>query len=170
MKTRNQQQYLSIIRDLSLYHCLTKEQIIKLNPGKEQVIENLLTYMEYHRRIWRSGQYYYPTPDGWEAPKRGLVAALWVLFDVFDKVTYHTAGEEPSEIVFFTDDSVYEIVYAEKEKEVMLTHSLRAEKMKDSAVLVIVQDLEQIDKIEAPNIRAYCTVSESGEVQYYRKE
>lgn len=173
MKTRDQiykNDFKSVLRNLSVYHCLTKEQILRMTPGKERVIENLLAYMEYHCRIWRKGKYYYPTPEGWEKPERCLTAAIWVLLDFFDKVEYHSTGEYPAQIIFFADEHVYEIVYAELGKEALINHLLNEERMKDSAVLLIVESAEQIDQIEAQNIKAYCSVSESGEVQYYRKE
>lgn len=173
MKTRDQiykNEFNSILRDLSVYRCLTKDQILRLTPGKGSVIENLLTYMEYHCRLWRDGEYYYSTPDGWEKPARSLTAAIWVLLDVFDKVEYHSTGEDLAQIIFFADEIAYEIVYAERGKEAHINERLNEERMKDSAVVLIVESPEQISQINAPNIKAYCSVSESGEVHYYQKE
>ena len=173
MKTREQiykNEFQSILRDLSTYRCVKKEQLIKLTTGKREIIEKLLTYMEYHRRIWRDGDYYYSYPDGWEPPDSSMIASLWVLIDFITAVDFHTVGEYPAKIVFFANEAVHEIVYVDTGKETLLSYLLNENRMKDSNVLVIVENKEQINMINAPNIKAYCTVSDDGDVLYYKKE
>ena len=173
MKTRDQiyeKEALGLLRNLSMYHCLTKDQIIGLFPEKGKQMDNILTYMEYHRRVWRDGERYYPSQEDHKQPERGLNAAIWVLIDFIRKVEFHSIGEYPTQIIFFAYHSIYEIVYAEPGREALISQLLYAAREQESNYLVIVEKREQIHRIAAPNINAYCTVSENGDVQYYKKE
>ena len=173
MKTRDQiyeKEARGLLRDLSMYHCLTKEQILRLFPDKSRQMENILTYMEYHRRVWRDGERYYPSQEDQKVPERGLSAAIWVLIDFIEQAEFHSIGDYPTQIIFFAHHAIYEIVYAEPGREALITQLLYAAREQESNYLVIVEQVDQIDRINAPNIKGYCTVSKDGEVKYYQKE
>ena len=173
MKTRDQiyeKEALSLLRDLSMYRCLTKNQIRRLYPEKARILDNLLTYLEYHKRIWRTGDCYFASEEDMDHPKRGLSAALQVMLDFADNTEYHSISDFPAQIIFFADQKVYEIVYVEPGREALISHLLQDAKEQDSNYILIVEKLTQIDKIKAPNIRGFCTVSKNGEVQYYQRE
>ena len=173
MKTRDQiydNEARSLLRDLSMYRCLTKEQIFRLYPKKQKVLDNLLTYLEYHSRVWRDGDRYYADETGREQPDRCLSAAIWLLADMIEDVEFHSISDFPAQIIFFAYHEVYEIIYVQSGRETLISHLLASAREQDSNYLLIVENLDQIDMVDAPNIRGYCTVSDSGEVQYYQRE
>ena len=173
MKTRDQiyeNEAMGLLRDLSMYRCLTKDQIKRLHPGKSRILDNLLTYLEYHKRIWRTGECYFASEEDRNHPKRGLSTAIQVMLDFAENAEYHTISDFPAQIIFFADKKVYEIVYVELGREALISRLLTDAREQDSNYIVIVENLGQIEKIKAPNIRGYCTVTESGEVQYYQRE
>jgi len=175
MRTREEiygQEAESILRDISMYRVLTKEQLLRLHPGKRDKIQNLLAYMVKQQRAWLSEdeQFYLASPDALENVDWGLFAAVWVLADFIDQVEYHSIGDYPAKIIFFAGGGVYEIVHAAQGKEVLVSHVLSSPGEQPSHYLVLVDDPSQIVELDIPNISDYCTVSPNGEVQYYRKE
>ena len=173
MKTREQiygQEATSILRDISMYRVLTEEQLLRLYPGKRSKVQNLLSYLTKQGRIWHDGDLYYAAPECAEDVDKGMLAAVWVLADFADQVEYHSVGDYPAKIIFFADGEVYEIVHAAQGKEVLLSHVLADTGEQPSRYLVLVDDPAQITELMIPNVNGYCTVSPSGEVQYYQKE
>ena len=50
MRNREQiygQEAAELLRNITVYHCMRRDQLLRLYPGKEGVIENLLRY-GYH--------------------------------------------------------------------------------------------------------------------------
>ncbi len=192
MKTRAQvygRDAAEMVRDISMYRCLTLEQIYRLHPwrfaGAREKIRKLLEYLVRQQRIWLCGEneedvedtetgeankYYCAAPDALETMDRGLSAAVWVLGDFMDQVDYHSVGDYPVKIIFFANDEVYEIVHAAQGKEILLSHVLSNAGGKPSRYLVLVDDPAQIPELDIPNVSGYCTVSPDGVVQYYQKE
>jgi len=175
MKTRAQiydREAAALLRDISMYHCLTEEQLLRLYPGKADKIKNLLTYFVHQKRIWKeeTSPYYCAAPDSMDNMDRGLFAAVWVLADFIDQVEYHSVGDYPAKIIFFAGGEVYEIVHAVQGKEVLLSHVLADTGEQPSRYIVLVDDPAQIPELDIPNVNGYCTVSPTGEVQYYQKE
>lgn len=173
MKTREQiygREAAALIRDISMYKVMTEEQVLRLYPGKEDKIRNLLSYFVRQNRIWLVDGCYCAAPDSMDNMDRGLFAAVWVLVDMIDRVEYHSVGDYPDKIIFFADKQVYELVYAEKGKEILLSHVLADPGEDSPRFLVLVDDTSQIPKLNLPNVNGYCTVSPEGEVQYFKKE
>jgi len=192
MKTRTQvygRDAAEMIRDISMYRCLTLEQIFRLHPwkfaGAKEKIKKILEYLVRQQRIWlcgeneedgkngepsEAGKYYCATPDALEDMDRGLSAAVWVLGDFMDQVEFHSVGDYPVKIIFFANGEVYEIVHAAQGKEVLLSHVLANTGGEPSRYLVLVDDPAQIEELQIPNVSGYCTVSPDGEIQYYQKE
>ena len=97
-----------------------------------------------------------------------MIAAYWVLLDFGKALVYHTSGEFPITITFFSEDDEYEIIYVQSGKELLINRVLS--KAKESANrLLIVSSLEQARQIQIPNVIAFCTVGQDGKVSYYRK-
>lgn len=173
MKTREQiygQEATGLLRDITMYRALTKEQILRLYPGKREKIENLLLYLEKQGRIWHGDGLYCADADCAESIDRGLLAAVWVLTDFIDRVEYHSVGDYPAKIIFFADGEVYEIVHAAQGKETLISHVLSDPGEEPSKYLVLVDDPAQIEELQIPHANGYCTVSPNGETQYYQKE
>lgn len=105
-----------------------------------------------------------------EQMDRGLLAAVWVLIDFIEQVEYHSVSDFPAKIIFFAEGEVYEIIYVEQGKETMISHLLSVPREEPSKYLVLVEDLSQIQQLDLPPVSGFCTVSSTGEVQYYKKE
>ena len=130
MRNREQiygQEAAGLLRNITVYHCIRHDQLLRLYPGKEDVIENLLRYLVKQQRI-----FYNTDRDCYgDAPNcredKELTAALWVLLDFIEKVEYHSPDDTPAKLVFFADGEVYEVVYVGPGKEALLQHALAAE-------------------------------------------
>lgn len=114
MRNREQiygQEAAELLRNITVYHCMRRDQLLRLYPGKEGVIENLLRYLVKQQRIFYNTDRdcYGDVPDCRE--DRELTAALWVLLDFIEKVEYHSPDNMPAKLVFFADGEVYEVVY-----------------------------------------------------------
>lgn len=172
MRNREQiygQEAAELLRNITVYHCMRRDQLLRLYPGKEGVIENLLHYLVKQQRIFYNTDRdcYGDVPDCRE--DRELTAALWVLLDFIEKVEYHSPDNMPAKLVFFAYGEVYEVVYVTPGKEALLQHALAAED--DSGRrLVIIEEEDQMQHLHIPHIAAYCMVDDQGCVQYFRKE
>ena len=174
MKTREdlyRQEAASLIRDITTYHCIKREQWKRLYPGKEEVIERLLDYLVKQGRM-----FYYEKKDTYFASTQGevdyeMLAALWVLSDFADKCEFHSTDAFPSKIVFFADGETYEIIYVPWDKEALVLHAMGMRNDEDCGKkILIVENVSQIDMIDLENT-IFCTVDvETGAVQYYKKE
>ncbi len=173
MKTRDQiyaQEATSLLRDITMYKALKKEQVLALYPDKKSKIENLLSYLVKQKRIYRGRDYYLAQPDDEDSIDYALLSAIWVLIDFIDRVEYHSSGDYPTKIIFFADGEVYEIVYVAIGKEVLINHILSARNEEPPKYLVLVDKAAQINELNIPNAVGYCTVAAGGTVQYYQKE
>lgn len=55
MRNREQiygQEAAELLRNITVYHCMRRDQLLRLYPGKEGVIENLLRYLVKQQRIF----------------------------------------------------------------------------------------------------------------------
>ena len=174
MKTRDQlyrKEASVLLRDLTTYHYLRRNQILRLYPGKETKIENLLTYFTRQGRIfYEKGMDMYH--DGTEAaPDMSLLAAVWVLIDFIERVEYHSAVDFPAALVFVADGELYEVIHIPLDKEAVMEHAMVQQGSDAEKRIVIVEDANQIQRLTIPYVTAFCTVDwESGEVKYYRQE
>lgn len=172
MKTRDQiygQEAVGLLRNITAYHCIRHDQLLRLYPGRESVIENLLRYLVRQQRIFYNAAWdcYGDAPDCHE--DRELTAALWVLLDFIEDVEYHSPDDPPVKLVFFANGEMYEIIYASPGREALLCHMLTAED-DTGRRLVIIEEEAQMQHLHIPHTAAYCMVDKSGCVQYFRKE
>ena len=173
MKTRAQsygQEAACLLRDITMYRVMTKEQVLRLYPGKREKVRNLLAYLVRQGRIWECDDYFCAAPECAEDIDHGLLAAVWVLADFIDRVEYHSVGDFPAKVIFFADGEIYEIVHAAQGKETLVSHILSDPGEQPSRYLVLVDDPAQIEELQIPGVSGYCTVSPAGEVRYYLKE
>ena len=160
----------AILRDLGMYKLLTKEQLMRLYPGKERKVEKLLPYMRRQCRVWKVGDYYCTSPELAEHVDHAMLSAVWVLLDFIDQVSFHAAAEPPAKLVFVVEEEIYEVVYAGLGLETLVNcaKSLKGEERTNH--LILVDRPEQIRELDVPNTCGFCTVSPAGEVEYYQKE
>lgn len=172
MRNREQiygQEAAGLLRNITVYHCIRHDQLLRLYPGKEDVIENLLRYLVRQQRIFYNADRdcYGDVPDCRE--DRELTAALWVLLDFIEKVEYHSPDDTPVKLVFFAESEVYEVIYVSPNKEAMWQHALSTGD-ESGRRLVIIEEEAQMQRLRIPHTAAYCMVDKPGCVQYFRKE
>lgn len=173
MKARSpiySQEAATLLRDISTYQALRKEQLLRLYPGKEQAVRMLLAYLTNQNRIVYEDGLYFMAPGRPDSIDFGLLAAVWVLVDFIDRVEYHSVGEFPAKVIFIADSEIYEVVHMERGKETMLSQMMGRQEGKPSNYLVLVDEPGQIAALDLPNACGYCTVAPNGAVQYYQKE
>jgi hypothetical protein len=173
MKTRADiygQEATELLRIISLYPGLVQRQIEGFFPAKEStVVSTLLVHLKRQGRIQPGGNDAW-FPHGKTAPADyGLMQSVWVLLDVIDRVEYHSPGDFPTEIIFFLNGEIYEIVYAAIGQEALVSHALRQDTRQDGRRIVLVENAGQIPLLDFPNIAGFCTVSPTGQVLYYQR-
>jgi len=168
-----QKELPEIIRVLSLYRTLMYNQILRLFPDKSDKIDSVLKRLIKQKRI------IYDRDDdtlsyGSEANDKnydyGLISAFWVLLDFLDKVEYHSPSDYPVQVAFFMNCELYEIIYVDDGREVLINHALSSKNPPHMKRIIIVLDEKQISKINVDNTICFCIVGENGDVTYYNVE
>lgn len=174
MKSREQiyrKEAAELLRDLTTYHYMYREQLLRLYPGKESKIENLLSYFTKQGRIFyeKETNLYH---DGTEAaPDVSMLASIWVLIDFIEKTEYHSAVDFPATLVFVADGELYEVLHVPADKEAVIEHAMAQQGSDAEKRIVIVEDASQIARLSIPYTTAYCTVDmQTGAVQYFKQE
>ncbi len=174
MKTRDQiyrQEAATLLRDLTTYHYIRHDQLLRMYPGKESKIDNLLRHLVNQGRIVydaKTDMYH----DGFEAaPDYGTLACLWVLIDFIDKTEYHSAVEFPANLIFLADGEIYEVLFVPEGKETLTEYAVASQGSDAEKRIVVVEQTEQIPRLCIPGTSAYCIVNmETGTIQYFKQE
>lgn len=174
MKTREQiysREAAEILRDITTYHYIRHDQLLRLYPQKKKVvIDNLLSYLVRQGRI-----FYEPDRDwyhdGTEAhADMEMLAALWVLADFIDRTEYHSATDFPVKLLFFAEDETYEVVSVPIDKEALIEQALLQSGEENGKRILILEDTTQIERLHIADVAAYCIISDTGQIQYYKQE
>lgn len=174
MKTREEiygNEATDLLRNISMYRVLTEQQLLRLYPGKEDRIKNLLLHLTRQGRIFYDSQ-----SEAYYAEQRmqsdhGTTVAVWVLLDFIDRVEYHSVSDFPAKLIFFASGEVYEVLYVTLSQEALVSHLWSQQTEKDPPRrIVVVDDPEQISSIDIPGVSGYCTVDRDGQVTYFKKE
>ena len=56
-----------------------------------------------------------------DSPDYCTIAAVWVLLDFKEAVVYHTSGEFPVKLHFFSKNEAYEVIYVGLEQEILIS-------------------------------------------------
>lgn len=173
MKTRSEiyeKEGTTILRILSTYHTLTYEQVLRTFNRKPETIRKLISNLLKQGRIFYDAdkEILCDRPERASSPDYAMIAAYWVLLDFDNALVYHTCGEFPITITFFSGDEEYEIIYVQPGQEVLLNHVLSKANTSVNR-LVIVTSQEQAKQLQIPNVIAFCIVEKDGKVNYYRK-
>lgn len=174
MKTRDQiyrKEAAELLRDLTTYHYMRYDQLLRLYPGKGGKIENLLSYFTRQGRIFydKDLDMYH---DGTEAaPDISMLKGIWVLIDFIEKVEYHSAVDFPATLVYIVEGELYEVLHIPADKEAVVEHAMVQQGSDAEKRIVIVDEPRQIERLSIPNTTAYCTVDmQTGIVQYFKQE
>lgn len=170
--TQMQENHLIQITNLlSIYGVLAIKQLEKMYPELES--SKLLMLL---KKLEKNGRLSILTEQGLVVytkdydPDTAVLSALWVLLDFLPEVTYHTPGDFPVTLTFFTANDAYEVIFVPEEKEILINHALSEYQENAPHRLVIVNRTSQIPLLSFPGISAFCTVRPDGEIQYYKKQ
>ena len=163
MKTRETRKAEELLRMLGEYKTLQMAQALRLFPGP------VISYLRKQQRIC-------VRPDGLIAASEdithdpGTEKAVWLLLDFIGRVDYHAAGAFPVTLHFFLGEELYEAVYIAPGQEALVCHALAGHDEPAGKRICIVESVEQIEKIHFPGISGFCTMDDTGGIQYYQRE
>ena len=90
-----------------------------------------------------------------------MIASFWVLLDFKNAIVYHTDGEFPVKLNFFSKDEWYEVLYVPQEQEYLINHVMESPTKSDAKRLVVLESEEQASKIHITGVIAFCLVDSS---------
>lgn len=125
MKTRNeiyQGEGAKLLRFITTYHTLRYDQVLQLFSRHEQSIKSLITSLIKQGRIIYDKEHdlLCDSQQSAENPDYAIITCFWVLLDFKKGVVYHTSGEFPIKLNFFSQDEQYEIIYIGEEQEALM--------------------------------------------------
>lgn len=176
MKTRNELyngEGAELLRFVTTYHTLLYEQVLRLFPKNRESIKSLITSLVKQGRIIHDKEkgLLCDTAESASNPDYGMISAFWVLLDFKSAVVYHTNGDFPIKLNFFSKDEWYEILYIPPEQEYLINHVMESQSADQVKRIVVLENEKQAGKITIGNIAAFCLVnSSSGIVSYYTKK
>jgi len=174
MKTREQvysREASDILRNITTYHYIRHDQFLRMYPGKEGKIANLLSFFVKQGRIFKDKNLPIYHDGTQAAADYEMIAAIWVLTDFIDRADYHSATDFPLKLIFIADGELYEVIYVAPGREALVEHALAQRTDDAEKRIVIVENSEQIPRLSIPDVTAYCTVDiDTGAVQYFKQE
>ena len=171
MKTRDQiyhREGEKLLRFLTTYHALKYEQVMKMF-GNQDSIKSLITSL-----VKQEGFIMIRKPACYVTARRlpktrieGTIAAFWVLLDFEKPIVFHTSGDFPVKLHFFSENEEYEILYVPLEQEILVDHVMKSIPRHDVLRLVMLENIQQAAKLSIEGVLAFCVVDDSGSVSYY---
>ena len=73
-------------------------------------------------------------------------------------------------VIFFADGETYEIICVPPDKEALIEHALSQSGEEDGRRIFIVEDAEQIARLRVSGSAAFCMVTDTGEIQYFKQK
>jgi len=159
---------------LEEYRVLDLRQLYKYFWNKEsEIVKKIIKYLA------RNGQIYIEFENNLvainkEAYEKEKDLELIVAFDVMllfaDKLTYHTKYEYPIQICFLVGDIQYEVIYAGVGDEKHINTAMKNAEEDNVRYLVVIEEIEQIEKLVIKDVYRYCIVDKDGKVSSYAIE
>ncbi len=171
MKTREEvyaKEATEVLRYISTYHCIKRDQLSRLFANLSTRLDAILSYLIHQGRIFHDNDvFFYSSECERDAD---MLSAIYVFCDFCESSEYDAVCEFPSKMLFFSNGEVYDVIVVADGKELLVSCA-----MKNAGDigkhLVVVESLEQIDRLDIPNVAAYCIVDiDSGDVKYYKPE
>lgn len=172
MKNSLQKETAEILRVLSAYKTLMYEQIVRIFPGKGEIIETIIKRLIKHKRILYDEETAMLSCSSQQNENMdlSLIPAFWVIVEFLGEVEYHCPSEFPARIAFFMDEKFYEIIAVESGKEAMMSRIMSVQERGQSNKIIIVDSEKQIPKIKADDVFCFCIVKKTGEIEYFNFE
>ena len=132
MKTRNeiyQGEGAQLLRFITTYHSLQYEQVLRLFSKNRESIKSLITSLVKQKRIIydKENGLLCDSQESANNPDYGMIASFWVLLDFKTAIMYHTDGEFPVKLNFFSKDEWYEVLYVPQEQEYLINHVMESQ-------------------------------------------
>ena len=140
--------------------------LTRLTPS---LLNTLITQLQREKKLIRSMEWVAISEEALENRREGIVEAMWVFDDFFQRIDYLTAGDYPAIVCFFADGVDYEIIYVPVGQEYIISKSVTSCDNPPKR-LVTIENTDQIPKISIPNITAYCITEPSGKTNYYKRK
>lgn len=157
MKTRNELyngEGAELLRFITTYHTLLYEQVLRLFPKNRDSIKSLITSLVKQGRIIhdKENDLLCDTAESASNPDYGMIAAFWVILDFKKAVVYHTSGDFPIKLNFFSKDEWYEILYIPLEQEYLINHVMESQSADQVKRLVVLENEGQARKVTIDNV------------------
>ena len=162
-----------ILRFMRFFGPLKKEQVClyfenKLNGDVKRIISNMcargiLAYDVKRFLLYPSGRMDEKTVNF------KMIAAFWVFLRFKDAAEGVYPAQSPAQILFVKNDIQYEIAFIDKGEEIIISAMLNEKNSGELKYLIIVEELEQVSKINVENVAAYCT-RRAGKVEFYTNQ
>ena len=156
----------AILDIMDIYEVMKRTHLDAMFPSHEREI----SYLVKNKRLCFLFDGVYLGQNETAQPDKHLMAAVDVLINVFSKVTHHSTGTFPVQVLFTTTSGdYYEIVYVEQGKEALVSAAFKAQGVDNSTAdatkrLVIIEDITQAAKVKAaiPNISRFALLDGDG--------
>ncbi len=164
MKTRADIFYKSeeILSVITLYKALKLKQILNIYPNKENTRHSINTLIKSKRVFYCPETDIVSSIEEQNAVQNKLIQSFWVLLDFIEKVEHHFMSDFPIQISFFKSNELYEILYVSLDEENLINTAINTYANSNNTDiakrLVIVENKEQISKINIKNTICYCQV------------
>ena len=172
MKTEKTRMAISkqeIIKLLSIVGVMDMEDLGRLFPDSIGVIGTVVNHLFRERRLTKVGNQIALEMDAINNPITGMKKALCVFSEFYPKAEYYTGEDYPGMFCFFADGIEYEILYAASGQENIVNKVCELPEEPPKR-LIVIESMEQIDKLNVQNTAAFCLVDDSGAIQYYQKK
>ncbi len=171
MKTREEvyaKETAEVLRYISTYHCIKRDQLSRLFENLSTRLDAILSYLIHQGRIFNAGEIYFESAEC--NADRDMLSAIYVFCDFCESSEYDAVCEFPSKVLFFSNGEVYDVIVVAEGKESLVCCALNSAG-DIGKHFVVVESLDQIDRLDIPNVAAYCIVDlDSGDVKYYKPE
>lgn len=165
-----------LLQLMSIYGNLKLQQVYKLFSGKEDVLKQLITRYVKHGRLTLDKQQdllLFNTMQGQMKTNYHVIRCFWVLLDFIEKADNHIRSNFPVTISFFCKQKLYEIIDIELGCEAIFNQAFQYQKQGDQndeniKRIIVIDSPEQIPNIKIPEVAGFCTVSDTGETNYYK--
>jgi len=159
-----------IMRCLSLYGCLKKEQLIKLVANKGEAKTKIYEGLKKRGYVEEFDGNYVRLDPKTNADER-TISAFWVLLDYIKKIdpNAHYRADYPSEIFFMRENMMYEIIsiFSGEEyllKSLFLENRYNSQEEQDRMKFIVI--VQSPDSIEACISSIPSTIIENGQVVF----
>ena len=166
-----QEELQETVKVLSQYGCLQTNQIYRMFPGHDLIVATILRKLKSSGRAvgdW-DRKYIAADPDKLKQADEKVIRAFWVLLSFWESIEYHIPGEYPVCISFFMKGQVYEIIYAARGEEKLISFMLEPVREYPRRI-IIVEQKEQIPKLNIQGVVGYCTVDADGTISHFYGE